>query len=66
MSGEQWKESGFCYECRKRSYCGTECSAHKRRVRFELDKLITHEMDKATHGAYSKIMEEYTKPRVYR
>lgn len=56
MSDEQWNEKGLCYECRKKNYCGTECKAHKDRVRYEINKLITKKMDEKTHGVYSQIM----------
>lgn len=57
MSNEQWKDKGLCNECRRKNYCGKECTAHKRRVKYEMAKFVTTEMDKMTNGMYSEIMK---------
>ena len=31
MSIEQWKENGFCPECRRKNYCSNPCKANKNR-----------------------------------
>jgi len=33
MSTEQWKENGFCPECRRKNYCSSPCKANKRRTK---------------------------------
>ena len=30
---EQWKGDGICKECRRQSYCKTQCSASKQRIK---------------------------------
>ena len=57
MSDEQWKNGGICSKCRKQAYCGKECTAHKRRVTYEVKNYIREKMDEMTGGAYSQIME---------
>lgn len=32
MSGEAWKDTGNCAECRRKDYCHKTCSANKRRM----------------------------------
>ena len=36
MSNEQWKESGYCKDCRRMNYCKNKCKAHKVRTDREL------------------------------
>lgn len=37
---ERWLIDGDCSKCRRANYCGTECTASKRRTRAELLRLI--------------------------
>jgi radical SAM protein with 4Fe4S-binding SPASM domain len=37
---ERWLTDGDCSKCRRKEYCGTECTASKRRTRAELLRLI--------------------------
>lgn len=41
MNNEQWKTNGNCEKCRKRKYCGTDCTAHKRRMERYLKNVIS-------------------------
>ena len=31
MSSEQWKENGFCPDCRRKNYCSSPCKANRNR-----------------------------------
>lgn len=37
---EQWKASGDCEKCRKKSYCSKPCKVHKERVSKECLKKV--------------------------
>ena len=37
---EQWKTDGNCKFCRRKKYCGAECTASKRRIKAEIYSLI--------------------------
>lgn len=39
-SRDRWLIDGDCSKCRRKEYCGTECTASKRRTRAELLRLI--------------------------
>ena len=39
-SRDRWLVDGDCSKCRRKEYCGTECTASKRRTRAELLRLI--------------------------
>ena len=43
-SRDRWLVDGDCSKCRRKEYCGTECTASKRRTRAELLRLIREKM----------------------
>lgn len=68
MNNEQWKNGGTCNKCRKQAYCGKKCTAHKRRVMYEMENFIREKMDEMSGGVYSQIMEHspYKEQQSYR
>lgn len=44
---DQWKSGGDCGNCRREQYCGTECKAHRERVKAEKEE------------SFKKIIEEF-------
>lgn len=40
MMNDQWKLSGDCKLCRRKSYCKKPCTANKRRKESLLDALV--------------------------
>lgn len=36
MSSEAWKDTGNCYECRRRGYCGAQCRKNKEACKLVL------------------------------
>lgn len=55
---EQWKLNGDCRLCRRKKYCTKMCKRCKAETRLEMQHIIANALDKATDGAYSKIMLE--------
>lgn len=57
MSDEQWKSGGQCNECRRNNYCKTECTQHKRRVRYNLEQFVFNKLDERSNGLFSEIIK---------
>lgn len=41
MSTEQWKENGFCPDCRRKNYCSNPCKANKNRKKNIIRGAVT-------------------------
>lgn len=41
---DQWKGCGICEKCRRRKYCGKECSAHRRSMNYWIENEIVRRL----------------------
>lgn len=54
---EQWKLSGNCTKCRRKSYCSKGCTRYNRRTEAELHSLVANALNEVTGGAYKETMK---------
>ena len=56
---ERWLSDGNCAYCRRKTYCGADCTAQKRRARAILHQLILNKAP-GLKGVY-KVLEGATR-----
>ena len=57
-TGDQWKTVGACGECRRFSYCHTECPAHKRRLQRIAKAAYSEYLAKKGLAPFVEMLEE--------
>ena len=44
---DQWKLTGKCEECRRKTYCGSQCKKHRERMKAELVLGVQNDIEKS-------------------